>query len=480
MDLRQYQVRACNAVQSAWSNGHRSVCLVAPTGSGKTVMGCELVQRRNCRSLWIAHRRELVTQAAERLRAIFGRLAVGIISPGHPYEPFAQIQVATVQTLLARKDLPPADLVTFDECHHYIAEDWAKLAERYPRALFLGLTATPERQDGKPLGDMFSRLIVAASYSELLDAGHLVQCRVYQPPQHLGRDLAQDPLGAWKRYAENAPTFYFCGSVKRAEEEAQRFTEAGVPAATVTAKTPRRDRDERIAAFKRGAIRVLVNVYALTEGVDVPSARCVLLARGCRHVGMFLQIAGRILRPHPSKPDSILIDLSGATLQHGMPTADRTYSLEGEGIRLNDAAQPLRNCLHCGATLPAQQRVCPECGHEHVPVKPKPPRIYSLELREVYDGADTPDDAKQREYKRLREVGREKGWSPYFVVKEYRRLFNEDVQLTDASDDEKRAEYERLVKIQRERGYKPGFVGVRFKNLFGKWPPREWRERKTA
>jgi DNA repair protein RadD len=476
--LREYQIRAIAGVHTAWNQGSRAVLLVAPTGSGKTRMGEELVYSEMAAGgcvLWIAHRRELIRQAADRLRSRFGHLDVGLIAPGEGLYLDSPIQVATVQTLLARDRRPEASLTVFDEAHHYIADDWKALAEAYPRARILGLTATPERQDGKPLGDVYSGLVVAESYSNLIKDGHLVPCRVYQPPDAMaGNELAQDPLVAWQRYAEGSSTFAFCSTVDGAYELAARFRAANVRAATIEAKTPKAERDEILEDFASGRTTVLTNVYALTEGVDVPSARCVLLARSVGHVGPFLQMAGRVLRPAPGKTDAILIDLTGASLVHGLPTEDREYSLDGDGIRRTSPA-PLRNCAKCGATLPAWQRRCPECGYEAPEQETPQPRIYDLELRAVFAGADTPSTAKQREYNRLRQLGKERGWALYFVQKEYKKLFGELPIISDATELEMRTELGRLTKIQQERGFKPGFVSFRFKQTFGKWPSRNLR-----
>lgn len=479
MMLRPYQQRAIADVYSRWTEGHRSVCLVAPTGSGKTVMGIALAQRARDASqpvLWVAHRSELIRQAGERLRELFGELNVGYIAPGEEYRPYAPVQVATVQTLLARGQRPEASLLVLDEAHHYVAEDWTRLAAAYPQAYTLGLTATPERQDGRPLGDLFTALVLAANYSELLRAGHLIPCRVYQPPSALGSDLAVDPVEAYTRYAQDSRAFVFAGSVRMAEELAVRFTAAGIPAEPITDRTSRRDRADRLARFAAGELRALTNVYALTEGVDVPAARTVILARGCQHVGMYLQIVGRVLRPHPEKPDAILVDLTGATLQHGLPTEDREFGLSGEGIR-RTSPTPLRNCAQCGACIPSAQRTCPECGLTAENKPPAPPRIYDLELREVYAGPATPSTAKERELRRLRELAWERGYSLGWVVREYRQLFGSAPDLSAvATPEEQRAEYARLRRLQQEKGYKPGFVGVRFRELFGSWPPREWAQ----
>jgi hypothetical protein len=104
---------------------------------------------------------------------------------------------------------------------------------------------------------------------------------------------------------------------------------------------------------------------------------------------------------------------------------------------------------------------------------PRIPRIYSLELQEVYAGRETPDGAKQREYQRLRDLQRNRGFSLYFVQKSFKKLFGEMPTITDASLDERREEYQRLKSVAESRGFKPGFAKVRYKEMFGSWPGRE-------
>lgn len=474
--LRPYQQNAIFSVVEHWTQGTRRVLLVAPTGAGKTVLGAEFCHLEMMRTagavLFVVHRIDLVIQTAERFRNRFGLNDVGIVAPGHDVQPHARIQVGTVQTLLARGLRPDASLVIFDEAHHYAATDWAELFHHYSQARLLGLTATPERPDGRPLGDLFDALVVAAKYSELVRDGFLVQAAVYQPPQSMGGDLAQDPLVAYQRYAEGSQAFIFCGNVEVAESLATRFNEAGVVARCIEAKTPKPLRQARIDAFRRGELRVITNVNTMTEGVDVPQARTVILARAFRHVGAYLQAAGRVLRPHPSKPHALIIDLVGATLAHGFPTDDREYSLDGEGIKSSVGAVTV--CSQCGINYPSRPGGCPECGYV-APVQEKElPKIWDLALVPVFAGAQTPLDAKAREYKRLRELGRKRGWNLYAVQKEYQKLFAELPKITDATEEEQRAEWERLVRIQTAKGHKPGYVKINFKNMFGKWPPKEW------
>src|SRR5678816_2178282 len=207
LNEREYQTRAVAAVQTDWASGNRRVCLVAPTGSGKTEMAVMLIL--DGKVLWVAHRRDLVTQTAKRLRTIFGQSAVGVVLPGVFGDPKARIQIGTVQSLVARGLRPEARTIVLDEAHHYMAEQWRALAESYPEANALGLTATPQRADGEPLGDIFDSIVVAASYSELVAGGFLVSARVLQPPMVLGSDIAQDPVEAWAKHSGGARTFLF-------------------------------------------------------------------------------------------------------------------------------------------------------------------------------------------------------------------------------------------------------------------------------
>jgi superfamily II DNA or RNA helicase len=353
-----------------------------------------------------------------------------------------------------------------------VAESWKDLLGRYPDAYTLGLTATPERSDGRPLGDIFSGLVVAASYSELLAAGHLVPCRVYQPPEQLGaRHIAQDPVAAYERFTPGELGFCFSPTVDVAHQHADAFTAAGYRAEVISDRTSKRDRARHLADFATGRVRVLCNVYALTEGVDVPAASVAILARGCGHVGMYLQIVGRVLRPFPGKDTATLLDLSGASLAHGMPTSDREFSLDGEGIRRADGVEPVRVCLRCGATYEGGL-TCPACDYKAESKADKIRlTIVNAELREVYAGPATPPVAKRDELTRLVAVMRERGYSAGWVVREYRRLFGSAPALVGVLDDaELRAESERYREQAAERGHRPGAAKIKFKEVFGVWP----------
>ena len=343
----------------------RRVVLQVPTGGGKTRLAVEVVRSalsRGRKVLWLAHRTELIEQAFRAL----AELEPGCIAASSdlPARPGAPLQVASIQTLLARES-PTADLVVVDECHHMGegAGEWTKLLARYPLAYVLGLTATPERGDGTGLAPMFERLIQVVSVRELTMAGHLVACEVVRPGRFLrergatGNKLAKDPVDAWLEHAGARSGFIFAASVEEAQEYAERLNGLGIVARCVHAKTPADERAAVVEGFRRGTVTVLTNVFVFTEGTDLPQASCCVLARGCSTAGMYLQIVGRVLRSAPGKTDALLVDLPGVSHLHGMPEDERLWRLDG---RASSVAGLL--CRVCGKPLEAYP--CPSCGYE--------------------------------------------------------------------------------------------------------------------
>lgn len=391
MELRPYQARAISDLARAVSSGARSCVIVAPTGAGKTVIGASIAHRAKGRGLWLAHRIELVDQARRVLPDNF--------------------QVCTVQGLLASGERPEADFVILDEAHHMVADCWRTLADHYSGAVRIGLTATPERADGTPLGDVFEHLIVAAKYSELLAAGHIVPCDLYAPDRRGG--LAMPVSEALATYAKG-PAIVFSKTVAEARDVAD----------CVDGETPGAIRAETLARFKRGEIPVVSNVYVLTEGFDHPPTSCVILARGAGHASTYLQMAGRGLRPAPGKTSLSLVDLCGSSLEHGSPTADREYSLTGEAIKKSKVL-PLwkcKLCAFCTESPPANKR-CPLCGGV-MPV----PECVALERRRLARrerDAQGTDEFKAAELERLKVIARAKGYKMGWVWLRYNARFGD-------------------------------------------------------
>jgi len=185
--LRPYQAHIAAKFERLIAQGKRRVIVVAPTGSGKTVIACAIIATTPRRALVISHRREIVKQTSDKLAA--AGVAHGVIQAGDEKKlrPLAAAQVASIQTLHARAirsstmPMPLADLVIIDEAHHACAATYRKILEAYPDAIVLGLTATPCRGDGRGLGGIFETMIECPQVADLIIGGFLVKARVYAP-----------------------------------------------------------------------------------------------------------------------------------------------------------------------------------------------------------------------------------------------------------------------------------------------------------
>jgi superfamily II DNA or RNA helicase len=357
--LREYQIAAIRDVFAAMREVDR-VCLVLPTGTGKTRTAADVVRRgveRSRRCLWLAHRTELIDQSAATLAGL--GIDVGVISAASSMrlKNDALTQVASIQTLLARDHRPPADLIIWDECHHGPAEEWSGLLDAYPAAKVLGLTATPERGDGKGLGPVFQAIVAGISVRQATMQGYLVPCEIIRPGRRLETgELAQDPLDAYREHGVGRQGFLFARTVAEAHEYAARFSAAGVATSCIHAGTPEDERAHALREFRSGLVRLLSNVYVMTEGVDLPAASVCILARSIGSVGGYLQMVGRILRPALGKTSATLIDLPGISHDHGCPEDERVFALEGKAIRL-----AVRACKVCSA--PLTEYPCSRCGY---------------------------------------------------------------------------------------------------------------------
>lgn len=473
MTLRPYQTAAIANIHAHWAAGVRGVCCVCPTGGGKTRIAQALIESCPGITLFLTHTKELVAQSARRFND--ASIPTGIIAAGVEYTPGCRCYVSSIQTLIARDMMPLCDQIICDEVHHWASQAWGDLLKKYPFTPLCGLTATPERADGRPLSEAMQEMVVAAHYSELTELGHLVPVRLLRPKSELDRGVAKDPVDAYLTKGENRPGFIYSASVPLAHEHARRLNEAGVPAACIEANTDPEERVRILEDFKSGKIRMLTNMKALTEGVDVPRASVCIIARSMGHVSTYLQAAGRVLRPHQDKLDALVIDLPGVSHRFGPPNEDRLYSLGEEGIKRNTLTA-LRVCLHCGMTfVPKGAGACPQCGEHNPTEKPKPPRIYNEELREVISGPSTPGWAKRAELTRLESVAKLRGYDDGWVTRQYKALFAELPEAWKPAEDRKRSEFRRLMTLAEQRGYSAGWAMHRYRATYGNFPPRSWR-----
>lgn len=417
--LRPYQLSALERARAAIRAGSKAPLLVSPTGSGKTTIGAEIVRshvERGGRCAWFAHRTELVSQAAGRLRELGLR-----VGPGEA------VQVLSTQAVVMGGRAPQASLVVLDEAHHYVSDEWKRIPDAYRagNATIVGLTATPERTDGLGLVGAFDSLTVVAQIGELTSLGYLVPCEMIVPKTSVrAGQISEDPWRVYERFGGGRSCVVFAPNVPSAEAYAADFNAHGIPAAVVEAKTPADGRAATLAAFADGKIRALLNVAVLTEGWDCPRAKVCILARKIGSPSLYLQCVGRVLRPYPGVGgNALLIDLAGNVDLHGDPAEERVYSLEGAACTRKGERDGVRFCKVCKCEIPRDAETCPDCERPvseiaipeaaHLEMM----RIERVQKREEWAAA-LPNDKRRKLLASMYEKGIRNGWKR--VAAEYR------------------------------------------------------------
>jgi superfamily II DNA or RNA helicase len=370
--LRPYQREAIAAVREAWGRGIRRPAVVLPTGAGKTVVFSHLVREMRdlgVRSVIFAHRDELIEQAAAKLRAVAPDLRIGIYKAARREIRRRDAVVASVQSLTRperRAELAAAGLrlVIVDEAHHAVANTYMEALRALDAfsddpltgAYALGVTATLARSDRVALGQVWQEVVYRRSILDMIKDGYLVNAkgiRVRIEGLDLSRvarsrgDFRDGALGeamsaalapkaivrAWHEHASGRPTIAFTPTVAFAHELSDAFSAEGVRSAVVEGGMPLGERRAVLAAYARGELDVVCNCAVLTEGYDAPWCSCVLIARPTNSGALYVQMAGRGLRPYPGKGDALILDVVGATGRHRLASlvdlvgADRVEAL---------------------------------------------------------------------------------------------------------------------------------------------------------
>lgn len=386
MKLRDYQTKAIEAVSQKISGGVRSVILWSPTGSGKTVIASAIVDQLisgGIPTLFLAHRKELIDQAHNKLNDI--GVPHGIIMAGHPTDSTAPVQIASVQTLIRRKCPVKPGMIIVDECHHASADSYRKIIDQFPEAFLLGLTATPFRTDGKGLGDLFQEWILVDSVPSLTQKGFLVPARYWSASipdlrgvkkkggdwdpeslaERLGRPkLVGDIIDHYLLIGRGKRFICFCVNQKHSREMAEAFSVKGILTAHLGDDTPKRERENTLAAHVAGEISGITNVNILSEGYDSPMVSVCILARPTLSLGMHLQQIGRVLRPAIGKDCAYILDHAGNCRRHGLADDEIEVDLKKGTVQRTegDSAPALRTCAQCYAILPSSVQICPLCG----------------------------------------------------------------------------------------------------------------------
>lgn len=427
--LRKYQNEAVSKTLSHVRNGRRSVCIVSPPGSGKTRMGivaalqvaAEL--RRPTKVLCIAHRAELIRQLQSDLAEC--NVEAGIIAPWARRTNHV-VQVASVQSLDA-SDLPQADVVLWDECHHVVADSYYKIFQQLSRsAIHIGLTATPDRYDGKGLYCAYKSLVVAAQRKNLIRQGYLVPTDVLSPRRMLTEGLADIPVKLWERHAKGTRTIVFARNVDDAKRIAAEFAKRGWPAAYVEGDMNWKVRKTIIDRFREGRTMVMVNCQILTEGFNLPCIDTVVLARPIGHPSLYLQMVGRAGRPYKGKKRALCLDLVGNWKMHGLPDERRRFALNGKPIALAEKGKVLRRCKRCSRMWRTTvSKTCPYCRHTSAKRRTK---TKYLSERLTKASKKQMDEKRQNYFDQLWDHRRNMGYDMAWVERKFVRRFGVSCQ----------------------------------------------------
>lgn len=369
--LRPYQRDAIRAVVDGRKRGLRRMLIALPTGSGKTVIFSELARMARRPVLVLAHRTELVQQAADKLGRALGDPKLVAVEQGSLRAPDGvKAVVASIRSLHSRRlarlrEARDFGLVIYDECHHAAADDNKRVLEELGcfdpdwAGTLLGFTATPNRADGLGLDDIFEEIAYTRDLHQMVDDKYLVPLRGFriqtaadlERVRPAGRDLDVETLSeavdiedrnalvarSIQELARDRRTIAFCVTVAHATNLAKALAVLGVPSGIVHGKLKAEDRAMVLRAFREERIQVLTNVGVLTEGFDDPAVACIAMARPTRSEALYAQCVGRGTRLHEGKSDCLVldfVDLSDLELVSlpslmGMP---RDMDLEGREV----------------------------------------------------------------------------------------------------------------------------------------------------
>lgn len=467
MELRPYQETAVQKLRLGLAGGVRRQMLCSPTGSGKTEIGMAIVKGARAKSKRVAflcNRIHLVEQTSRRFTK--SNISHGIIQGENTSRLYEDVLVASIQTV-ARRGMPDVDLILIDEAHGVAgSKDYRAIVAAAKNIPIIGLSATPyARGLGKHYDEMggalFESMVVASTISQLIADGFLVDCDVYGPSEpdmtgikqtknaygemdysdaDVGRavdkpELVGDIVRHWFKLAKDTPTVCFASNIAHSKHIVEQFVAAGVTAEHVDCYTDDVERQAILARISSGETMVISNVGILAEGWDFPACKTLILARPTKSLIRYIQMAGRVLRPHESKERALILDHSGTVRRLGFPTDDFPLELddgkpkETKGSEKREEKLPTA-CSSCSYMKPAKVHKCPICGF--APRKQNTIETAPGELQKM---------SKKDKSKAAKLAGLDK----------------QDV-------------YSELLAIKNARGYSDGWVAHQYKDVFGVWP----------
>ncbi|MCG0636043.1 DEAD/DEAH box helicase [Lactiplantibacillus plantarum] len=435
--LFDYQQRIVDETRQKIAQGNNGVLIVSPPGSGKSVIIAEIARltvSKGGRILFFVHRQELVNQIVKS----FQKQDVDLMN----------CTIMTVGKVANRLDhLPKPNLIICDESQHSRAKTYLKIFKYYSDVPRLGFSGSPWRMNGAGFDDIYSAMVKGPTVKWLIEHKKLSPYKYYSVTLFNDEKLKKSSTGDYTNQSINdsaKPTLYgdivktwmdkafgqrtivYAHDTQHSKQIATEFRKAGISAKHCDSKTPSDERKRIMSDFRKGKITVLCNFGLVDEGYDVKECTCCVIARPTESLVFDIQATMRCMRYLPNKMATI-IDHAANYTRFGLPDTPRQWSLTGRPKKKgnNTSALPIRTCPHCWAVIPAQCKVCPQCGEE-IPID--------------NEGMDTQDNVE------LEKVGEFKMTTDY-QNNQYGKMKPDDADNV-----------EDLYKIAKARGYKPGWA----------------------
>lgn len=342
MELRPYQEEAKEAVEGQWESGTKKTLLVLPTGCGKTIVFAKITEdcvRNGDRVLILAHRGELLEQAAEKIAKATGLGCATEKAEETCLGSWFRITVGSVQSLMRESRLKQFsrdyfDTIIIDEAHHCISDSYQRILKHFPEAKVLGVTATPDRGDMRNLGQVFESLAYEYTLPKAIKEGYLSPIKAVTIPLQVdltsvgiqSGDFKAGDLGSaldpyleriaeeMKKYCREKKTVVFLPLVKTSQKFRDILNNHGFRAAEVNGESS--DRAELLENYAAGKYNVLCNSMLLTEGWDCPDVDCIVVLRPTKVRSLYCQMVGRGTRLAPGKDHLLLLDFLWHTGRH--------------------------------------------------------------------------------------------------------------------------------------------------------------------
>lgn len=409
MILRPYQQDAVESTLSYLKEGKGNPCIIAPTGSGKSLILAELTKRFNKPTLIVSHRKEILEQNEEKIRRIAPELKTGIYSASLNRKEIKPVTIAQIQSISKRTNsniLDPFKLIIIDEAHLISPNEntqYQKLVKACPDAAIVGLTATPMRlNDGAIIGEdqVFNAVSYEIKIKELVKDGFLcplvgkssviqadlkdVQKRggeyiLEQARKAIDLDfLTLSAITECRKFASDRKAWIiFASGVEHAQKIGNAFQAYGITNRVITGETLPMLRDKYIKEFKNNEIKALINCDILSVGFDAPNVDCIILLRATASTAWYVQAVGRGMRPHPGKLNTLVLDFAGNLERHG--PIDKINYKDFFDRPKGDGEAPGKICPKCRTLVHASIRTCPDCEHQF----PEPEKKHDAKASEL-------------------------------------------------------------------------------------------------